>query len=130
MSMWASNGDDRMFRSESSDRIDLLPEKKALRTERKARFWAMRMPFREANVLVTVERDGNVLSSFCDQTSGKSAVIEVPVKEEWRRTRMSSALLVRGGRAPAPTALADLAKPAFNWASPTSMSTGSATGST
>ena len=27
-SMWASNGDDWMFRSESSDRIDLLPEKK------------------------------------------------------------------------------------------------------
>ena len=54
------------------------------------------MPFREANVLVTVERDGNVLSSFVTKLSGKSAVIEVPVKEEWAPNAYVSALLVRG----------------------------------
>ena len=94
-SMWASNGDDWMFRSESSDRIDLLPEKKRYEPNEKARF-QVRMPFREANVLVTVERDGNVLSSFVTKLSGKSAVIEVPVKEEWAPNAYVSALLVRG----------------------------------
>ena len=112
-SMWASNGDDWMFRSESSDRIDLLPEKKRYEPNEKARF-QVRMPFREANVLVTVERDGNVLHSFVTKLSGKSAVIEVPVKEEWAPNAYVSALLVRGRvGAPAPTALVDLAKPAF-----------------
>ncbi len=112
-SMWASNGDDWMFRSESSDRIDLLPEKKRYEPNEKARFQVC-MPFREANVLVTVERDGNVLSSFVTKLSGKSAVIEVPVKEEWAPNAYVSALLVRGRvGAPAPTALVDLAKPAF-----------------
>ncbi|TAG06100.1 MAG: hypothetical protein EAZ43_01015 [Betaproteobacteria bacterium] len=112
-SMWASNGDDWIFRSESSDRIDLLPEKKRYEPNEKARF-QVRMPFREATVLVTVERDGTVLSSFVTQLSGKSAVIEVPVKEEWAPNAYVSALLVRGRvGAPAPTALVDLAKPAF-----------------
>ena len=112
-SMWASNGDDWMFRAESSDRIDLLPEKKRYEPNDKARF-QVRMPFREATVLVTVEREGAVLSSFVTRLSGKSAVIEVPVKEEWAPNAYVSALLVRGRvGAPAPTALVDLAKPAF-----------------
>ena len=112
-SLWASNGDDWMFRSESSDRIDLLPEKKRYEPNEKARF-QVRMPFREATVLVTVERDGAVLSSFVTKLSGKSAVIEVPVKEEWAPNAYVSALLIRGRvGAPAPTALVDLAKPAF-----------------
>ena len=113
ISMWASNGDDWMFRGESSDRIDLLPEKKRYEPNEKARF-QVRMPFREATVLVTVEREGAVLSSFVTKLSGKSAVIEVPVKEEWAPNAYVSALLVRGRvGAPAPTALVDLAKPAF-----------------
>ena len=112
-SVWASNGDDWMFRAESSDRIDLLPEKKRYEPNEKARF-QVRMPFREATVLVTVEREGAVLSSFVTKLSGKSAVIEVPVKEEWAPNAYVSALLVRGRvGAPAPTALIDLAKPAF-----------------
>ena len=112
-SMWASNGDDWIFRSESSDRIDLLPEKKQYEPNEKARF-QVRMPFREATVLVTVEREGAVLSSFVTKLSGKSAVIEVPVKEEWAPNAYVSALLVRGRVGePAPTALVDLAKPAF-----------------
>ncbi len=112
-SMWASNGDDWMFRSESSDRIDLLPEKKRYEPGEKARF-QVRMPFREANVLVTVEREGVVLSNFITQLSGKSAVIEVPMKEEWAPNAYVSALLVRGRVGePKPTALIDLAKPAF-----------------
>jgi alpha-2-macroglobulin len=112
-SLWASNGDDWIFRSESSDRIDLLPEKKRYEPNEKARF-QVRMPFREATALVTVEREGVVLSNFVTQLSGKSAVIEVPMKEEWAPNAFVSALLVRGRVGePKPTALIDLAKPAF-----------------
>ncbi len=112
-SMWASNGDDWIFRSESSDRIDLVPEKKRYEPNEKARF-QVRMPFREATVLVTVEREGVVLSNFVTQLSGKSAVLEVPMKEEWAPNAYVSALLVRGRVGdPKPTALVDLAKPAF-----------------
>jgi alpha-2-macroglobulin len=112
-SLWASNGDDWIFRSESSDRIDLLPEKKRYEPNEKARF-QVRMPFREATALVTVEREGVVLSNFVTQLSGKSAVIEVPIKEEWAPNAFVSALLVRGRVGePKPTALIDLAKPAF-----------------
>jgi alpha-2-macroglobulin len=112
-SLWASNGDDWIFRSESSDRIDLLPEKKRYEPNEKARF-QVRMPFREATALVTVEREGVVLSNFVMQLSGKSAVIEVPIKEEWAPNAFVSALLVRGRVGePKPTALIDLAKPAF-----------------
>jgi alpha-2-macroglobulin len=112
-SMWASNGDDWIFRSESSDRIDLLPEKKRYEPNEKARF-QVRMPFREATALVTVEREGVVLSNFVMQLSGKSAVIEVPMKEEWAPNAYVSALLVRGRVGDLkPTALVDLAKPAF-----------------
>jgi alpha-2-macroglobulin len=112
-SMWASNGDDWIFRSESSDRVDLLPEKKRYEPNEKARF-QVRMPFREATALVTVEREGVVLSNFVMQLSGKSAVIEVPMKEEWAPNVFVSALLVRGRVGePKPTALIDLAKPAF-----------------
>ncbi|MCZ2136367.1 MAG: hypothetical protein LC098_13230 [Burkholderiales bacterium] len=112
-SVWAANGDDWMWRSESSDRIDLLPEKKRYEPNEKARF-QVRMPFREATVLVTVERDGGVLSSFVTRLAGKNAIIEVPLKEEWAPNVYVSALLVRGRLgSPAPTALVDLGKPAF-----------------
>lgn len=112
-SLWASNGDDWIFRSESSDRIDLLPEKKRYEPNEKARF-QVRMPFREATALVTVEREGAVLSSYITRLSGKSAVIEVPMKEEWAPNAYVSALLVRGRVGePKPTALVDLGKPAF-----------------
>ncbi len=112
-SLWASNGDDWIFRSESSDRIDLLPEKKRYEPGEKARF-QVRMPFREATALVTVEREGVVLSNFVTQLSGKSAAIEVPMREEWAPNAYVSALLVRGRVGePKPTALIDLAKPAF-----------------
>ncbi len=112
-SLWAANGDDWMFRFAASDRIDLLPEKKRYEPGERARF-QVRMPFREATALVTVEREGQVLWSTVTQLSGKAAVVEVPIREEWAPNVYVSALLVRGRVGePAPTATVDLGRPAF-----------------
>jgi uncharacterized protein YfaS (alpha-2-macroglobulin family) len=48
----------------------------------------VRMPFREATALVTVEREG-VLSSFVVGLSGKDPVIEVPMPAAMHPTSMS-----------------------------------------
>ncbi|MFN3630334.1 MAG: MG2 domain-containing protein, partial [Casimicrobiaceae bacterium] len=112
-SVWAANGEDWMFRFAASDRIDLLPEKKRYEPGERARF-QVRMPFREATALVTVEREGHVLWSTVTRLSGKAAVVEVPIREEWAPNAYVSALLVRGRVGePAPTATVDLGRPAF-----------------
>jgi uncharacterized protein YfaS (alpha-2-macroglobulin family) len=112
-SLWAANGDDWMFRFAASDRIDLLPEKTRYEPGERARF-QVRMPFREATALVTVEREGQVLWSTVTKLSGKAAVVEVPMREEWAPNAYVSALLVRGRVGePAPTATVDLGRPAF-----------------
>ena len=72
------------------------------------------MPFREATALVTVEREG-VAETLRDELSGKDPVVEVPVHGSLRAERLR--LGPRGARprrrAVQPTALVDLAKPAF-----------------
>ncbi len=66
-----------MVRRTSGDRMDLLPEQKSYEAGETARF-QVRMPFREATALVTVERQG-VLTSFVTHIDGAKPVIEVPI---------------------------------------------------
>ena len=71
------------------------------------------MPFKEATVLVTVEREG-VLEAFVRTIDARRPVIEVPIKGSYAPNVFVSAFLVRGRiGGVAPTALVDLAKPAF-----------------
>jgi len=71
------------------------------------------MPFRSATALVTVEREG-VIDAFVKQLSGRSPVIEVPLKGTYAPNVFVSVLAVRGRAAEVqPTALVDLGKPAF-----------------
>jgi uncharacterized protein YfaS (alpha-2-macroglobulin family) len=71
------------------------------------------MPFREATALVTVEREG-VLDAFVTPLSGKSPAVDVALKGSYAPNAFVSVLAVRGRVAdPQPTALVDLAKPAF-----------------
>jgi uncharacterized protein YfaS (alpha-2-macroglobulin family) len=111
-SYWVSGKEEVWFGQENNDRIDLLPEKKAYQPGEKARF-QVRMPFRQATALVTVERDG-ILDAKIVTLSGKSPVIEVPVKDTWAPNVFVSALVVRGRvDGVQPTALVDLGRPAF-----------------
>jgi uncharacterized protein YfaS (alpha-2-macroglobulin family) len=132
-STWLAGEEDTWFEGGGSDRIDLIPEQPEYQPGESARF-QVRMPFREATALVTVEREG-VAEHFVRPVSGKSPVIEVPVRGEHAPNMFVSALVVRGRAAPQggwwtrladrlqlpwqaetappPTALADLGKPAY-----------------
>ena len=133
-SVWLAGDDDWWFGGDNGDRMDVVPERTAYKAGETARF-QVRMPFREATALVTVEREG-VLSSFVTHLSGTDPVVEVPMPGAYAPDVYVSVMAVRGriseswgswlhgigeklgivGKAepaPAPTALVDLAKPAY-----------------
>ena len=133
-SVWLAGDDDWWFGGDNGDRMDVVPEQTAYKAGETARV-QVRMPFREATALVTVEREG-VLSSFVTHLSGTDPVVEVPMPGSYAPDVYISVMAVRGriseswgswlhgigeklgivGKAepaPAPTALVDLAKPAY-----------------
>lgn len=132
-SVWLVGDEDWWFGGDNGDRMDLIPEQLEYKAGEVARF-QVRMPFREATALVTVEREG-VLSSFVVGLSGKDPVIEVPMPGDYAPDVFVSVMAVRGrvsGWANwgsslardwglplfskdggAPTATVDLAKPAY-----------------
>ncbi len=131
-SVWLVGDEDWWFGGDNGDRMDLIPEKLEYKAGETAKF-QVRMPFREATALVTVEREG-VLSSFVVGLSGKDPVIEVPMPGNYAPDVFVSVMAVRGrvsGWANwrtkmardwgmpwskdggEPTALVDLAKPAY-----------------
>ena len=109
---WVASGDDDWFGGSDNDRIDLLPEKKRYEPGDTARL-QLRTPFKDATVLVTVEREG-VLDAFVRTVRRGEPTIEVPIKPEYSPNVFISAFVVRGRIGGiAPTALIDLAKPAY-----------------
>jgi alpha-2-macroglobulin len=121
-SMWVFDGNGWWFGGTSGDRMDVLPEKREYEAGDTARF-QVRMPFREATALVTVEREG-VMRSFVTRLRGKAPIIEVPVEAADAPNVFVSVLAVRGRVAYAErgiaksqtdevTALVDLTKPAY-----------------
>jgi uncharacterized protein YfaS (alpha-2-macroglobulin family) len=109
---WVASGDDDWFGGSDNDRIDLLPERKRYEPGETGRF-QVRTPFKEATVLVTVEREG-VLDAFVRSVRRGEPTIEVPIKPEYSPNVYVSAFVIRGRIAgTAPTALIDLAKPAY-----------------
>ena len=110
--VWVMGDENLWFRVEDHDRIDVIPERKKYEPGEKARF-QVRMPFREATALVTVEREG-VLDKYIMRLSGKDPVIEIPVKKNYSPNIFVSILCVRGRVGSIqPTALVDLGKPAY-----------------
>jgi alpha-2-macroglobulin len=132
-SVWLAGDDDWWFGGDNGDRMDVVPEAREYKSGDTARF-QVRMPFRSATALVTVEREG-VLSSFVTQLSGKDPVVEVKLAGNYAPNVYVSVLAVRGrvagwrlwladfarrwhlpffqDLAAKPTALVDLAKPSF-----------------
>lgn len=110
--IWVAGKDDWWFDVSDNDRIDLLPEKRRYEPGETAKF-QVRMPFRVATALVSVEREG-IIDTFIKKLSGKSPIIEIPVKGNYAPNVFISALIVRGRVSePQPTAMADLGKPAY-----------------
>lgn len=131
-SVWVVGDEDWWFGGDNGDRMDVVPEKTEYKSGETARF-QVRMPFREANALVTVEREG-VLSSFVVGLSGTNPVIEVPMDGGYAPDVFVSVMAVRGRvtgwsqwtadlakdwglpfskDGPTETAIVDLAKPAY-----------------
>jgi alpha-2-macroglobulin len=110
--LWLAGDDDWWFEANDHDRIDLIPETERYDPGETARF-QVRMPFRQATALVTVEREG-IIESFVTTLRGEESLLEIPVREGFAPNVFVSALLVRGRVAGSPpTALVDLAKPAY-----------------
>ncbi|MES2260494.1 MAG: MG2 domain-containing protein [Pseudomonadota bacterium] len=109
---WVADGDEWWFKASDDDRIDLLPEKKRYEPGETATF-QLRMPFRTATALVTVEREG-IIDTYVRQLSGSAPVFSIPIKNHYAPNVFVSALVVRGRVAGVqPTALVDLGKPAY-----------------
>ena len=110
--VWVAGKGEWWFDVTNDDRMDVLPERKRYEPGETATF-QVRMPFREATALVTVEREG-VIESFVTTLSGKSPVVKVPLKGHYAPNVFVSVLAIRGRVAGVqPTALVDLGKPAF-----------------
>jgi uncharacterized protein YfaS (alpha-2-macroglobulin family) len=109
---WVAGEAEWWFKSEDADRIDLLPEARRYEPGAKAHF-QVRMPFRSATALITVEREG-VGDAFVKEISGKEPVIELPVKGSYAPNVFVSVFVVRGRVTDAqPTATVDLGRPAY-----------------
>ncbi len=139
-SVWVTRQGELWFGGDDHDRIDLLPEKKSYQPGETAKL-QVRMPFRFATALVSIEREG-VIDTQIVQLNGQDPTINVKIAEGWAPNVYVSALVLRGRlrevpwyslftwgyKAPrewwtafwyegreytAPTALVDLSKPAF-----------------
>lgn len=111
-SVWVSKDRRWWFDAEDHERIDLLSEKRRYEPGETATF-QVRMPFREATALVTVEREG-VMEAWVNPLSGKRPIIQIPIKGSYAPNAFVSVLVVRGRVGDvASTAMVDLGKPAF-----------------
>jgi uncharacterized protein YfaS (alpha-2-macroglobulin family) len=112
LATWVVGKDQWWFEASNDDRMDLLPERKRYEPGETARF-QVRMPFRQATALVSVEREG-VSDIFIKELSGQEPVIELPVKGNYTPNIFVSVLAVRGRVSDVqPTASIDLGRPAF-----------------
>lgn len=139
-SLWVTRQGEIWFGGDNQDRIDLIPEQRSYQPGETAKF-QVRMPFRHATALVSVERNG-ILDTQVVELDGRDPTVSLKVQADWGPNVYVSVLAVRGRirevpwysfftwgwRAPsewwsawrnegqlfqAPTAMVDLSKPAF-----------------
>ncbi|MEP7242453.1 MAG: MG2 domain-containing protein [Gammaproteobacteria bacterium] len=121
--IWVAGKDDWWFGGTAGDRMDVLPENAEYEVGQVARF-QVRMPFRSATALVTVEREG-VMRSFITRLSGRAPVVKLPIEAADSPNVYVSVLALRGrvgtrslwkkssDDSKEVTALVDLNKPAY-----------------
>ena len=138
--VWVTKQGELWFAQDNDDRIDVLPEKKRYEPGETAKL-QVRMPFREATALVSVEREG-VIATQVVALRGDDPTVQLKVEPEWGPNVYVSVLALRGriretpwysiftwgwkeplawwrsytgdgGDWQPPTAMVDLAKPAF-----------------
>lgn len=138
-SLWVTRAGELWFSQDNDDRIDVIAERRRYEPGETARF-QVRMPYRDATALVTVEREG-VLYSEVRRLSGRDPWLELKIDPSWTPNAYVSVLALRGrlrdvpwysffswgwrepvnwwrewrasGDYQAPTAMVDLSKPSF-----------------
>jgi alpha-2-macroglobulin len=112
-SLWLYNGEEVWFSQGDHDRMDVLLDKPKFKVGETATL-QIRSPFREATAWVNVMRSGAVIDTLVLPLSGKNPTVTLPMKASYEPNVFVNVLAVRGRVAdPAPTALVDLARPAF-----------------
>ncbi|MDH4186940.1 MAG: MG2 domain-containing protein, partial [Nitrospira sp.] len=110
--VWIRGESDWWYGVGDDDRMDLLPERPRYEPGETAKF-QVRMPFREATALITVEREG-VIDAYVQALSGKNPVVELPIADVYAPNVFVSVLAVRGRVGDVqPTAMVDLGRPAY-----------------
>lgn len=138
-SLWVTKAGELWFAQDNDDRIDVIPERRRYEPGETARF-QVRMPYRDATALITVEREG-VLYSEVRRLSGRDPWLELKIDSNWTPNAFVSVMVLRGrlrevpwysffswgwrepanwwrewrasGDYQAPTAMVDLSKPSF-----------------
>jgi len=139
-SVYVTRQGELWFGGEDHDRMDVVPEKKRYQPGETARL-QVRMPFRFATALVSIEREG-ILETRVVQLNGEDPTIELKIEPDWGPNVYVSVMALRGRlrevpwysfftwgyQAPrewwtafwvegreyvAPTAMVDLSKPAY-----------------
>ena len=103
-SVWLTGRGETWFGQDNDDRIDVLPEQREVQPGQTARL-QVRMPFRQATALVTVEREG-VMDARVVQLSGREPIIELPIPQaadrSWAPNVVVGVLVLRGRLREAP----------------------------
>jgi len=112
LSIYVSGDSDSWLASSDHHRMELVANKRRLNPGENLRIqW--KAPFQEASLLVTVEREGILYSTYTS-VNRKDPFVEIPILPEFAPNAFVSVLLVRGRvDSPKPTGIIDLAKPAF-----------------
>ncbi len=110
--VWVAGKEQWWFAQGDHDRMDVLPERKRYEPGETARF-QVRMPFKQATALVTVEREG-ILDAFIREISSSEPVVEIPLRGNYAPNVFVSVLAMRGRVSEVqPTATVDLGRPAY-----------------
>ncbi len=107
--LWIPGPDDYWYEASDADRMDLVPEQRHVEPGDVARI-QVRMPFRAATALVTVEREG-VSEAFVTRLGGRDPHVKLRITGAHAPNVFVSVLAVRGRvAAPSATAFVDLAR--------------------
>ena len=92
--VWVTRAGEVWFDSANDDRMDVLPEQRSYEPGQVARF-QVRSPFRHATALVAIERNG-IIETRVVRLDGRDPTVELPIKPEWAPNVYVSVLAVRG----------------------------------
>jgi len=92
--VWVTRQGELWFAQDNDDRMDLIPEKRSYAPGETARL-QVRMPFREAQALVTIEREG-VTDARVVTLKGSDPYIDIQVDKSWSPNVYVSVLALRG----------------------------------